>query len=149
MQPSFLRSTAPSLVTPPAESPASFCPVCWRRLDADTKSCPACGTDIAGYLSQHDYVDLLIAALRHPDAGRRLLAAGILGERRETRALPALREILLGEARDVYLVKAAVVALGRIGGQTAVDLLHHARRHPTVLVRRAAIDALAQSGIRL
>lgn len=123
---------------------AIFCPACWERVAAAVQVCPACGVDIPLHLSRTDYGAQLIATLRHPDAGRRLMAAWILGERRESRAVPALRTIVMNEKRDVYMAKAAAVALARIGGLDAKEILHWVRNcHPARIVRIAAARAIA------
>jgi HEAT repeat protein len=130
---------AASPATPSGERATFFCPACWEQVAASATTCTACGTDIARFLAENDYGAQLINTLRHPDARRRLMAAWILGERRERRALAALRHLALTEARDVYLAKAAVGALAKIGGPDAADALQLARvRHPARLVRQAA-----------
>jgi hypothetical protein len=137
---------APSV---PAQGQVTFfCPACWERVAEATRVCPACGVDILLYLSVNDYGAQLIDTLQHPDAARRLLAAWILGERREHRAVPKLRTILLTEKRDVYMAKAAAVALARIGGVEAEEILHWARNcHPALVVRTAAARAFAGSSL--
>jgi hypothetical protein len=130
--------------SPDTRETTFFCPACWEQVAEVTRVCPACGVDIPLYLSRTDYGAQLIATLRHPDAGRRLLAAWILSERREQRAVPALRMILLTEKRDVYMAKAAAAALARIGGVEAEEALHWARNcHPALVVRIAAARAFA------
>ena len=132
--------------SPDTRETTFFCPACWERVEEATRVCPACGVDILLYLSVNDYGAQLINALRHPDPGRRLLAAWILGERHEQRAVPALRTILLTEKRDVYMAKAAAVALARIGGVDAEEILHWARNcHPSLVVRTAAARTFAGS----
>lgn len=125
-------------------STPTFCPACWERLAQDAAQCPACGTDIAHYLAETDYGAQLIEAVTGNDARRRLMAASILGERRESRAIPALRGVVLRERHDPHISKAAVEALIKIGGQDVIDVLHIVRDgHPIRQVRQAASTALS------
>ena len=142
-------SSALHAPSPAGERATFFCPACWEQIPESATTCPACGIDIARFLAETDYGAQLINTLRHPDARRRLMAAWILGERREHRAISALRGLALTETRDVYLAKAAVDALAKIGAADAIDTLQLARaRHPARLVRHAAAAALSSRTAR-
>ena len=136
--------------TPPGERATFFCPACWEQIPECATTCPACGIDIVRFLAETDFGAQLINTLRHPDARRRLMAAWILGERREQRAISALRGLALTEVRDVYLAKASVDALAKIGGADAIGILQLARAgHPARLVRHAAAAALSPRTARI
>jgi hypothetical protein len=94
------------------------------------------------------YVDKLIAALRHFEPTRAGLAVYILSEMlHEPRAVAPLID-LLDTARDTFVLKSAAVALGRFADERAVPAL--ARRaldlSTPLVVRVAAVDALARVG---
>lgn len=146
MSDSSSSHTTSSPVTSIRQQATIFCPVCWERVPDAARTCPACAIDIVHFLAGTDYGALLIDTLRDHDARRHLMAAWILGERREERAVPALRDLTLADIRDVYLSVAAVRALGRIGTAEAVDAIRAAQyRHPARIVRRAAASVLAES----
>jgi len=67
-----------------------YCPNCWGEVSEQATTCPHCYEKISERISQADYIDKLIAALRHKEATTPVRAAWILGERREKKAVPAL-----------------------------------------------------------
>ena len=68
-------------------------------------------------------------------------AAWILGERRETSAVPDLIRVL-ESARDSFLAEAAAEALGKIGDPAALSALQRAASVGTVRVRNASKQAI-------
>lgn len=131
------------LSTPAVFRAPDFCPACWERIAETDAICPTCGTDVARYLAENDYGAQLIVALTSGDARRRLMAASILGERQESRAVPTLRKIMLDERHDPHLARVAVEALIKIGGPEAIEVLRIIRNHhPIRQVRLAAAVAL-------
>jgi hypothetical protein len=95
-----------------------------------------------------DYVDKLIAALRHFEPTRAALAIQILSEMlAEPRAILPLIE-LLDTAQDAYVLHSAVVALGRFADPRAVPALAQRTLDLTapLVVRLAAVDALSRIG---
>ncbi len=118
-----------------------YCPNCWREVPETATICPQCHTSISERISQADYTDKLIAALRHKEPMTPVRAAWILGERREQEAVPALRKIVR-KAKDAFLVESAVEALGKIGGSTASDAVRAAAHHSRLRVRVKARDVL-------
>lgn len=83
----------------------------------------------------------MIAALQHPDHETAERAAWILGELGEEKAVGDLITIV-EEARDVYVARAAVVALAKIGTTRAREFLARvARGHHVAMVRDAAQGA--------
>lgn len=119
-----------------------FCTNCWAEVAESDVVCPQCGDDIAARQARADYVDKLIAALRHPEPTTPIRAAWILGERRERAAVEPLGR-LIRESPDPFLVASAIEALGKIGDPRAVPVLDAARRHPNAWVRQQAEQALA------
>lgn len=120
-----------------------FCPKCWAQVAESARVCPQCKADIAEWKSQHDYVDQLIAALRHRVPTTPVLAAQVLGERREKKAVPALIDTLYS-THDAYLAEAAAGALSKIDSADAIDAVRRALRHRFVQVRARAREAFAE-----
>jgi hypothetical protein len=124
----------------------SFCPACWEQIPFEQDVCPRCATNILRYLATTDYGQELINGLAAVDARRRLTAAWLLGEQQEKRAVSALERVIMVEKQDIYLAKAAVTALEKIGGVDAGAAVRLAAdHHPARLVRQAAREALQQS----
>jgi HEAT repeat protein len=120
-----------------------YCPLCWREVSPSTTHCPGCQADIEAVLTQWDYVEKLIAALRHPEPTAPIRAAWILGERKERRAVEPLSR-LVRECRDPFIVEAAVEALGKIGDPSCLPALRFALARGALKVREKARAALAQ-----
>jgi HEAT repeat protein len=118
-----------------------YCPNCWTEVPESATSCPHCHTEISERISQADYVDKLISALRHKEPMAPVRAAWILGERREQKAVPALAKIVK-KAKDAFLVESAVEALGKIRGSTASNAVRGAAHHSSLRVRVRARDVL-------
>jgi HEAT repeat protein len=98
--------------------------------------------DIRGYEASTDYVQKLIEALDHPEAETVIRVAGILGQRREVVATQSLIG-LVGKTKDVYIARAAVRALGRIGMPEALRFLATIADHPARMVREEVQAILA------
>jgi len=120
-----------------------YCIQCWSEVPETAAVCPHCGDDIALHLARADYSDKLIAALHHPEPTTPVRAAWVLGERRERKAVGALCR-LARESADAFVVQSAVEALGKIGGQQALETARWAASHPSPLVRPKAERALHQ-----
>lgn len=115
-----------------------YCPECWSDFPEDISECPTCGLDIPAFWKGKDYVEKLIAALDHPEPETEERAARILGNLGEVRAVQSLIA-LVGRTEDVYVARAAVEALSRIGTSQARDFLAQvARSHKARMVREAA-----------
>jgi len=74
-----------------------------------------------------------------------MLAVQVLGERKSTRAVPALVTLLNDEHGDFYLQREALLALARIASPKALQALRAARGHPLRLVRDLARRLFAGS----
>lgn len=124
--------------------PETFCLDCFAKLWTDEKRCPACGADLSA-LTERQYRDKLLHALRHPLADVRLRAVIALGWRGEKSAARELVALALRDAADVVQGIEIVRALARLrGGWPHVHALEAlAARHPASAVRRAAREALA------
>jgi HEAT repeat protein len=118
-----------------------YCPNCWAEVLESATICPHCYTGISDRISEADYTDKLIAALRHKEPMTPVRAAWILGQRCEQKAVPALTKIVR-KGKDAFLVESAVEALGKIGGNTASDAVRAAARHSSLRVRVKARDVL-------
>jgi HEAT repeat protein len=120
-----------------------YCPNCWGEVAETAIVCPHCSSNISERISQADYTDKLIAALRHKEPTTPVRAAWILGERRERKAVPALTKIVK-KASDAFLVESAVEALGKIGGDTAAAAVRTATQHSSLRVRVKAREVLME-----
>lgn len=118
-----------------------YCPNCWAQVAEFATSCPHCQIDISERVSESDYTDKLISALRRKEPVTPVRAAWILGERREQKALPALTKIVK-KAKDAFLVESAVEALGKIGGSVATEAVRGATHHSSLRIRVKARDVL-------
>ncbi len=114
-----------------------YCPGCWKDFAEDVAQCPECGFDIRRFYDSKDYFEKLILALSHPERQTPLRAAWILGQRRETRAVSALVE-LIQKTDDVYIAAAAVEALGKIGTPEALAFVETLTDAEVRMVRAAA-----------
>ena len=82
-----------------------YCPKCWAEVPEGADRCLACGRALT--VSDEDYVDNLIAALRHFEPTRAALAIQILSEMlAEPRAIPPLIE-LLDTTQDAYVLRSS------------------------------------------
>jgi HEAT repeat protein len=98
--------------------------------------------------NNEDFVDKLIAAIRHPEPTRAALAIQVLSEMlAEPRAVPPLID-LLDSAHDPYVLRYAVVALGRFADRRAAPALSRLLLGTAtpLVVRIAGVDALARIG---
>jgi HEAT repeat protein len=120
-----------------------YCPNCWAEVSEHATLCPHCYADISERISQANYIDKLIAALRHKEPTTPVRAAWILGERREQKAVAPLAKIVK-KASDASLVESAVEALGKIGGNAATAAVRPAAHHSSLRVRVKARDVLRE-----
>jgi HEAT repeat protein len=120
-----------------------FCPNCWAEVSERATTCLHCHENISERISQADYVDKLMAALRHREPTTPVRAAWILGERREQKAVPALAKIAK-RSTDAFLVESAVEALGKIGGKAATAAVRSAAHHSSLRVRVKAREVLKE-----
>ena len=86
-------------------------------------------------------VEKLCSALKHPEGETAIRAAWILGERRESEAVPDLIRAV-ETAADSFVIESAVEALGKIADARATACFEAAAKRGTVRVRIAALNAL-------
>lgn len=114
--------------------PQFYCPHCWHELQEDVAVCPACGKEIKESWKAKAFVEKLIEALRHPEPTTPIRAALLLGNIKDLRAVAPL-SLLAKTSEDVFIVQAAVHALGEIKTPEATAFLHSIRDHPAAMVR--------------
>jgi HEAT repeat protein len=117
-----------------------YCPICWSEVPKDAATCKHCGADLASADSR-PIIEKLCSALLHPEPETAVRAAWILGERRESQAVPELINVVK-TATDGFLVEAAAEALGKIADSRALECLRKAAEDGPIRVRIAARDAL-------
>ena len=118
-----------------------YCPGCWRDFGEDLARCPHCGLDIRAFWDSKDYVDKLILALNHPEPTTPVRAAELLGRVRAARAVDPLISLVRASG-DVFVVRAAIHALGAIGTSAARELLETLTNDPAQWIREVAARAL-------
>jgi HEAT repeat protein len=79
-------------------------------------------------------VEKLIHSLRHPDSQTSLRAVWLLGKLKVPQAVTPLIS-LFEETKDIYLAKAVVMALSKIGGSEALNFLKNQATHPVKMIR--------------
>jgi len=114
-----------------------YCPRCWLDFDKDVPQCPHCGLDIREFWKSRDYVEKLIIALEHPEKETPIRAAWLLGQLKDTRAVPPLIG-LVEKTDDVYIAREAVQALGEIDTPESRQFLGTLTQHQTKMVRDEA-----------
>ncbi|MGO9882092.1 MAG: HEAT repeat domain-containing protein [Solirubrobacteraceae bacterium] len=122
------------------EGTTHYCWRCYATNNEPAGRCRSCGGPIAQPATA-TWTDQLIWALGHPLPGRQMIAAQILGRRREIRAAEPLRELV--DKADPYLAAQALQSLVLIVGVPAIrDLLDRLARTGSPAVCRVAQRAL-------
>ena len=118
---------------------------CWHCYASNPQAagvCRACGRSIASPPGT-SYTEQLIWALGHPLPGRQMIAAQILGQRRESAAEQPLRELV--DCADPFLAAQALHSLVLIVGADQLrELLHRLAASGAPAVSRVASMALGQ-----
>lgn len=117
----------------------AFCTKCWLEINADDTVCAHCGAAVND--DPRSYEEKLRAALHHPLAPARARICWVLGRRGDPSAIPHLLRMLNDE--DVYVHIAALKALGRIGDGSVLAVLEEAAASPSLIIRLAGSQALA------
>jgi HEAT repeat protein len=125
-----------------------YCSNCWAENPIYATVCERCGTSLAETEAIF-YDQKLMRALHHPVPETREMAAMLLGQRRDQRALPVLLSRLIEET-DIGVLCAIGKALGELGDCRAVASLSKrlAQRNALVVALTIveALAALAQTG---
>jgi len=111
-----------------------YCPQCWQNFERDEPRCPYCGLNIEEFWKSKGYIEKLILALQHPEKETPIRAAWLLGQLKDTRAVPPLVE-LIKKTEDVYIARAAVQALGEIDTPEARKFMVTLTQHHIKMVR--------------
>lgn len=118
-----------------------YCPGCWKDFAEDVAQCPHCSLKIHDFWDSKDWVEKIILALDHPEASTPIRAAWLLGKKKVGRAVGPLLA-LIEKTKDVYVLKAAIKALGDIGTLEAREGLKGLRNHPRRLIREEVFEIL-------
>ena len=97
-----------------------FCTECWHETDSSHRTCPRCGANLA--INPHSYEEKLISALDHPLAEARVRACWLVGINNIQAAATKLMSVVENDT-DLFVRRAAVLALGKIRARAAVTLL--------------------------
>ena len=125
---------------------AYFCPGCWARVPGTAATCPVCAADLA-HLDRDAFDAKLIRALDHPESQTARRAAHILGDRGTLSAILALMAHCETGA-DPYLRAEIALTLRCVGGPDGAAALARLAEDPSVIVRRAAAEALESEAVR-
>jgi HEAT repeat protein len=117
-----------------------FCLSCFAEVEDAQRQCPNCGVDLTA-LDSESLDERLVRALGHRLAGRRIVVAQVLGNRRAASAVPALAEVAIRDD-DPFVAAEAVRALVRIGTDNALAAARTVATWGSVVPRRAARAAL-------
>lgn len=120
-----------------------FCPHCWSDFVEEVAQCPQCGLNIHDFWNSKDRIERLIVALHHRDPETRRRAVWLLGRSKDPRAVPPLLD-LIRDAKEVYLVREAVRALGSIDSDAAREFLRTLVHHPAKMVRDEVQETLGK-----
>ena len=117
-----------------ADGPTRICHRCFARNPWLSEQRAQCHSPLT---TQETLDEKLMWALGHPDTETAERAAAILARRGHRGAIPALARLVDG-TDDPYRAAAAVRALTSFAGDPAADrALAAARRHASIVVRRA------------
>jgi hypothetical protein len=134
------RSTVLQSSTTVGAQTTYYCWRCYATNPVPVGRCRSCGGQI-DQPATATWTDQLIWALGHPLPGTQMIAAQILGQRREIRAAEPLRALV--DSADPYLAAQALQSLVQIVGVTATrDLLDRLARTGSPAVRRVAQRSL-------
>jgi HEAT repeat protein len=120
-----------------------YCLYCFAEFPRDGAPCRRCGA--AQGLDRRDYAAKLRAALVHPLTETRRRAIFLLGEMRMMDAVGELVEIMNSEGNP-FLVREAVVALGKIQGELSLTASVRVAHHRSFLVRARVVKVLTDLG---
>jgi HEAT repeat protein len=120
-----------------------YCWHCYAENDRSSGPCEQFGRPVESPC-ETTYVEQLVWALRHPLPGRQMMAAQILGDRRERAAVEPLRELV--DTGDPYLAAQALRSLVAIvGPEPERPLLEQLARSGPPAVAGVALRALQDS----
>jgi HEAT repeat protein len=120
----------------------AVCMECWHETSSTEKVCPNCGKQIEA--DSHSYEEMLFCALKNARPLHRVEICKVLGDRGSKAAVSHLIEIV--HDFDVMVRVAALHALGKIGGDSAVAAIEKVLSSENPAVRSAAHDVLKEIG---
>jgi HEAT repeats len=140
MRSAIPRSTGLQSSTAVGAHSTYYCWRCYAVNPVPVGRCRSCGGPIEQPATA-TWTDQLIWALGHPLPGTQMIAAQILGQRREALGAEPLRALV--DNADPYLAAQALQSLVQIVGVTAIrDLLDRLARTGSPAVSRVAQRAL-------
>jgi HEAT repeat protein len=119
-----------------------YCPYCWKELPSEQQVCAHCHERISSW-DEKAFTDKLLHALSHPEPMTQMRAVYLLGEKRITEAVGALRK-LFRRSKNPFLQSEIIEAAGKIGDEVAVSLLMEALNHSSFIVRGEAVRSLTK-----
>ncbi len=118
----------------------AVCIECWHEMSSDETVCRNCGKKVEA--DSPAYEEKLFCALSSARPVHRVEICKVLGDRGSKPAAPHLIEMV--HDFDVMVRVAALHALGKIGGDSAVAAIEKALSSENPAVRIAAHDALKE-----
>lgn len=122
----------------------AFCTHCWAEVDSDDRLCACCGADF--HADSRSYEEKLTAALGHPLPQARVRVCWLLGEKYIVAAVPQLIELVKYD-QDLFVQRAAILALGKLRDSRALPLLKSINQGQNRFLRIAASESLANIGL--
>jgi HEAT repeat protein len=116
----------------------AYCTGCWAEISTGDTVCLKCGAN--AITDPRSFDEKLLGALNHPLPETRVRICWLAGRRRMREAVPALLR-LLGDP-DLYVRMTVLEALGEIGEVATIPVLEAAARERSVLIQKAARQAL-------
>jgi HEAT repeat protein len=116
----------------------AYCTECWAQISTRDAACSKCGTNVI--TDPRSFDEKLLSALNHPLPETRVRICWLTGRRRMRQAVPGLLRLLRDP--DLYVRLAVLEALGEIGEVSTVPIIEAATREKSVLVQKAARQAL-------
>jgi hypothetical protein len=120
-----------------------YCPNCWQTVNERDERCPACGFILERY-DEMAFEDKLLTALHHSVPERRIMAAQILGNLKNRRALPEFEKIVRSGEGDFFFLRAILQATAKIDHPDRNKILFEASHHSSTLVSQLASQLIAQ-----
>jgi len=121
-----------------------YCPNCWKIVKQNQTTCPECGFALEKF-SELSYEDKLLSSLRHTVLERRIIAAQILGDLKNTKALKEFKKIVESQDTDYFFMRVVLTAVASYDHPDRKMILENATNNPSNLISTLAEELLSKS----